>query len=111
MEDVKIEVGTEFGRQFKRLAKKYHSLINDLIEFKNSLKNDPFQGTDLRHGLRKIRFVIGSKNKGKSGGARVITFNVSENSGTLMITLLTIYDKSEISNVSDEYLKMLVDEL
>ena len=32
--DVKMQVGQEFKRQFKRLAKKYHSLRDDFGEWK-----------------------------------------------------------------------------
>ena len=41
------------------------------------------------HGVRKIRMAIGSKGKGKSGGARVLTLTVlvSEDAD---VTLLTI---------------------
>ena len=51
--------------------------------------------------------AIGSKGKGKSGGARVLTLTilVSEDAD---VTLLTIYDKEEIDNVTDSYIKWLV---
>jgi hypothetical protein len=72
------------------------------------LKN-PFQGTDLGGGVRKIRMAIASKGKGKSGGARVLTLTVLVSEDT-DVTLLTIYDKNEIDNVSDEYIRSLVSE-
>ena len=53
--------------------------------------------------------AISSKGKGKSGGARVLTLTVLV-TGDADVTLLTIYDKEEISNVSDEYIKWLVSE-
>ena len=34
---VEIELGDEFKRQFKRLAKKYPSLTDDFITFKKEL--------------------------------------------------------------------------
>ena len=47
---------------------------------------------------------ITSKGKGKSGGARVITMvKIIEDT----IHLLTLYDKSEIDNISDAYLDEL----
>ena len=53
--------------------------------------------------------AIASKGKGKSGGARVITYNLQQQSvDEVLITLMTIYDKSDISNVSDAYLRSLV---
>ena len=87
---VEIVLGDEFKRQFKRLAKKYPSLKDDFITFKKELADDPFQGSDLGNGTRKVRMAIASKGKGKSGGARVITFN------------------GEISSVTDKYIKWLV---
>ncbi len=52
--------------------------------------------------------AIKSKGKGKSGGARIITFNVEEKEDTINVTLLTIYDKSEIESVSDNFIAYLV---
>ena len=104
---VKIIPSPEFNRRFKRLAKKYRSLALDYLTLSESLKNNPFQGDDLGGGVRKVRMAISSKGKGKSGGARVLTLNVlvDENAN---VTLLTIYDKNEIDNVSDEYLSWLI---
>ena len=106
---VSFILSDEFIRQFKRLAKKYSSLLNDYDIFKEELRKNPFQGNDLGNGVRKVRMSITSKGKGKSGGARVITLNVTQlEDDTIEITLLTIYDKSEISNVTDKYIKWLI---
>lgn len=107
--NVKIIPSVEFDRQFKRLAKKYKSLIDDYLTFSKELKENPLQGAALGRGVHKIRMAIGSKGKGKSGGARVLTLTVlvSEDAD---VTLLTIYDKDEIDNVSDEYIRWLVSE-
>ena len=106
---VSFILSDEFIRQFKRLAKKYSSLLNDYDIFKEELRKNPFQGNDMGNGVRKVRMSITSKGKGKSGGARVITLNVTQlEDDTIEITLLTIYDKSEISNVTDKYIKWLV---
>lgn len=66
----------EFAKQLKALAKKYHSLRNDYQSFLNDLEQNPYMGTDLGNGVRKVRMAITSKGKGKSGGARVITYVV-----------------------------------
>ena len=107
--NVKIIPSPEFDRHFRRLAKKYKSLTQDYLDFSKELKENPFQGDDLGGGVRKVRMAIASKNKGKRGGARVLTLTVlvSDNAD---VTLLTIYDKSEIDNVSDEYINWLVDQ-
>ena len=73
---VKIIPSAEFDRQFKRLAKKYKSLLDDYLTFSNELKKNPFQGSELGGGVRKIRMAISSKGKGKSGGARVLTLTM-----------------------------------
>jgi len=106
---VNIVLGGEFKREFKRLAKKYKSLPKDYLALIAELKENPLQGVDLGGGVRKIRMAIASKGKGKSGGARVLTLNVLV-SGDADVTLLTIYDKNEIDNVSDEYIRWLVKE-
>ena len=54
---------------------------------------------------------ITSKNRGKSGGARVITYTTIIAVQEQQIVLLTIYDKSEYSSISDKELKKLVAEL
>ena len=116
-----LHLHDEFKRQFRRLSKKYRSLIDDLETFQKELQENPLQGIDLGNGVRKIRMTIASKGKGKSGGARVLTLNVlvgdiggrtepdaTQGDGEIDVTLLTIYDKNEIDNVSDEYIKWLV---
>ena len=44
---VKFIPSEEFMRQFKRLAKKYPSLVSDYDTFKKELHENPFQGSDL----------------------------------------------------------------
>ena len=109
--EVNINTGSEFKRQFKRLMKKYHSSLHDFDVWKQELKNNPLAGDDLGAGVRKIRMAINSKGKGKSGGARILTLNILLDPETMDITLLTIYDKGEISNVNDDYIKFLVENL
>ena len=58
---VEIVLGDEFKRQFKRLAKKYPSLKDDFITFKKELADDPFQGSDLGNGTRKVRMAIATR--------------------------------------------------
>ena len=73
--------------------------------------NNPFLGDDLGSGIRKVRMAIASKGKGKSGGARILTLNVLLDTESMEITLLTIYDKGEISNVKDDFIKYLISNL
>ena len=99
----------EFERQFKRFQKKYHSLVDDFRIFLQNIKEDPYQGVSLGNSLRKVRLRVSSKGSGKSGGMRVITFQLNKrDENNIEITLLYIYDKSEISNVSEKFIQQLL---
>jgi len=92
-----------FDKQVKRLAKKYPSIKNDLIELIEILSDNPELGTSLGNNFYKIRLSISSK--GKSGGARLITYvKVTETT----IYLTSIFDKSEKENITDEELKTIL---
>ncbi|MBQ8387058.1 MAG: type II toxin-antitoxin system RelE/ParE family toxin [Paludibacteraceae bacterium] len=109
---IQLRVTKDFGRQFKRLLKKYRSLSEDIRSLSEQIIENPTLGTDLGEGVRKIRLAVRSKGKGKSGGLRVIThINIilEENEGT--ITYLYIYDKSEMANISDEKVVELLREI
>lgn len=104
-----IDYLPEFERRAKDLAKKYKSFESDYEIFLDELEKNPFGGESLGHHIYKNRMAIASKGKGKSGGARVITYNVQQSSeDEVQITLMSIYDKGEISNVTDAYLRSLV---
>ena len=68
----------------------------------SEISANPLAGVDLGGGVRKIRMAIKSKGKGKSGGARVITFNYVIGDDNRDITLMTVYDKSERETISDK---------
>ena len=102
---VKLIPSEEFLRRLKHLAKKYKSMGDDYRTLKESLMENPFQGDNLGQGVHKVRMSIASK--GKSGGARVLTL-IMLVSDDAEVTLLTIYDKGEISNVSDNYIQALI---
>ena len=102
----------EFERGAKALRKKYPSFESDYNTFLDELAANPFSGEPLGQHTYKNRMAITSKGKGKSGGARVITYNVQKkNEDEVVITLMTIYDKSDIENVSDAYLRSLVQQI
>ena len=102
----------EFERGAKALRKKYPSFEKDYDTFLDELEKNPFSGESLGNHTYKNRMIITSKGKVKSGGARVITYNLQKQSeDEVLITLMTIYDKSDIENVSDAYLRSLVEEI
>lgn len=69
---------------------------------------NPNIGVSLGGGKRKIRLGVKSKGGGKRGGLRVITLNVVVEATDTCINLLTIYDKKEIPNVSDQYIDEII---
>lgn len=91
-----------FEKQAKRLAKKYPSLKNELAELFENLASHPDQGKALGNNFYKIRLAIHSKGKGKSGGARIITYVRIIDSE---VYLTSIYDKSEKSNITNKELE------
>jgi hypothetical protein len=94
-----------FERQAKRLAKKYASLKKELWELSQLLSETPAQGAPLGSNCFKVRIAIASKGKGKSGGARIVThFLVAK----ATVYLLSIYDKSEQSTLTDKELAELL---
>jgi len=106
-----IQSHPEFEHNFKRLHKRYRSLPDDIKDFRDSLQENPFQGTELTPGIRKIRMAIASKGRGKAGSARVITANaiIAEHEGR--IALLTIYDKQDADSVKLSVIKRMAKEM
>ena len=100
-----IRFSDEFSRAFKRLKKRYRSLPSDLKQLLASLVENPNQGVELYNGMRKVRLNFASKNRGKRGVGRVIIrLAVSDTS----LTFVYIYDKSDMENVSDEFLDQVI---
>lgn len=86
-----IIVKPSFEREAKRLRKHYASFKDDFASLIHELEINPFLGVDLGGGVRKIRMAIASKGKGKSGGARVITFIGVVSVEEAEVNLLYIY--------------------
>ncbi|HEY8690646.1 MAG TPA: type II toxin-antitoxin system RelE/ParE family toxin [Chitinophagaceae bacterium] len=104
----KVEATPQFLSEAKKLSKKYPSLKNDIKYLAEQLAATPKQGTPLGKDAYKIRLAITDKAKGKSGGARIITCVkiISE-----IVYLVSIYDKSEQSIISDKDLKARIKKL
>jgi mRNA-degrading endonuclease RelE of RelBE toxin-antitoxin system len=97
-----------FAKELKRLVKKFPSLKKEYSELISAINNNPETGTFVGNNCYKIRIAIESKGKGKSGGARVITYLYVE---TETVYLLTIYDKSEKENLKINELKFMIESL
>ena len=74
-------------------------------ELFTQLEENPTTGTPPGNDIYKIRLAIASKNKGKSGGARVLSF-VKVTQTTVL--LFSIYSKGEVENLTDKEIKELI---
>jgi len=100
-----FEVAPEFEKSLKRLNKKYPSLKADYLAFLSELEKNPMLGDELFPNCRKARIAIKSKGKGKSSGGRIIFyFEIIADT----ITLLFIYDKSEMENVQTAFIEQIL---
>jgi mRNA-degrading endonuclease RelE of RelBE toxin-antitoxin system len=104
----KIVPTQNFGRELKSLAKKHRSIKANVIELVCQLEANPIMGDEVVEHCFKIRMAITSKNKGKSGGARVITYVYVAQE---MVFLLSIYDKGEQEDISNHEIKALIADL
>jgi mRNA-degrading endonuclease RelE of RelBE toxin-antitoxin system len=100
-----FEVAAEFEKALKRLNKKYPSMKTDYLSFLHELEQNPMMGDEIFPNCRKARMAIKSKRKGKRGGGRVIFFFEIERD---KITLLYIYDKSEMEDVQTAFIEQIL---
>lgn len=91
-----IVLTPDFKRELKHIAKKHKQILKDLYILVDQLIENPTLGTDLGQNVYKIRLVISGTNKGKSGGARVITYVYVERE---TVYLSEIYLKNEYDTV------------
>ena len=102
----KIELTDNFKKEAKKLVKKYASLRIEIAALGKELSENPTTGTALGNDVYKIRIAIASKNKGKSGGARIISFvKIIDET----VFLLSIYSKGEKDTISDKEIEVLLE--
>ena len=101
----KIELTDNFKNEAKKLIKKYASLRTEIVELGKELAENPTSGTPLGNDVYKIRLAIASKNKGKSGGARIISFvKIIDET----VYFLSIYNKGNKDSISDKEIEELI---
>lgn len=97
-----------FKKDLKKLAKKYPSIKNDFSLLIKELEANPAKGISLGNNCYKIRMTISSKSKGKSGGARVLTYLHIKQS---TVFLLSIFDKSDKESIDSKIIKKLLNQI
>jgi mRNA-degrading endonuclease RelE of RelBE toxin-antitoxin system len=75
--------------------------IEERFDLVNFLAMNPEAGEVIRDtgGIRKVRFGLAKKGKGKRGGARVIFFYYSDE---MPLAVLAVYSKSEKIDLSSK---------
>ena len=105
----KIYQVPSFLKELKKLAKRYKSIKKDYLRLLEILSNNPFeQSLNIGNNCFKIRLKNSDNNKGKSGGYRVIYFVLNEKNE---VTLLSIYSKSDIENLSENIIEEKIYEM
>ncbi len=101
----KIITIPSFDKDLKSLTKKHRSIPKDYANLLDELEQNPKLGIEISENCFKIRMTITSKGKGKSGGARVITYVYVKDE---TVYLLSIYDKSDDESISDKEIRDLI---
>lgn len=106
-----VSTTPEFERQAKALNKRHRSFKDDLKRMIVSLSKNPFQGTEVSPGIRKIRMAITPKGRGKSGGARIITYTIIPEETSGHVYLMNVYDKADFSTIELSTIKEIITRL
>ena len=107
---VQVFFTPEFKRNVRALAKKYHHIQSDVQPFiekiqRGELIGDKVQGTG--YTIFKVRIRNSDVKRGKSGGYRVIYYLKTATA----VVLVTIYSKTEQSDISSAKIKRILAEL
>lgn len=101
----KVELSANFKKEAKKLIKKYPSLKLELAKLFTQLAQNPTAGVSLGNNVYKIRLAVASKNTGKSGGLRIISFVKITDSSVL---LFSVYNKGEKDTISQKEIEQLL---
>ena len=105
---VEIKFSDEFKNDLRNLAKKYRSIRKDLQPILDDLQSGNFKGDQIAHvsyTVFKQRLKNSDNKKGKSAGYRVIYYVKTSTS----VILITIYSKSEQSDISATEVRRIIE--
>jgi len=94
-----VNLLSKFRRRLKRLRRKYPAVTQEVSKLVTELEDDQRPGVKLSgfgFDLYKVRLPNPSARRGKSGGFRVVYYAQFAD----LVHLVTIYSKSEESDVS-----------
>lgn len=104
-----VRIALQFEKPLKRLSRKYPALLKEVVQLIEHLKNDERPGDkipNVGYDVYKVRLKNPSAGRGKSGGFRVIYYvQIAHH-----IILLTIYSKTEQTDISPEEIRRTLQE-
>ena len=98
---IQIALTHRFKRDLRDLAKRYRSIRSDIQPLIEELQSGQTPGdriSGVKDRVFKVRLKNSNIQKGKSGGYRVIYYLQTQEN----IILVTIYSKSDLSDISNE---------
>jgi len=106
---VEVFFTPEFKRNLRTLAKKYHSIRSDVQPSIEQIQRGVFVGNQVQgtgYTIYKVRIRNRDALRGKSGGYRVIYYLTTART----VILVTIYSKTEQSDISSPKIKQILSE-
>lgn len=94
-----------YCKALKKISKKYKHIDKDIDLFLNKISTKSDIGIELKNNIFKTRIANSDKNKGKSGGCGLISYLAIINEE---LHLLYIYDRSQLTNLSEKELDNLI---
>lgn len=105
----KVDFGTTFNKELKRLLRKYHVVVDEVELLVGELKRDERPGDkipNVGYDVYKVRLKNPAAGRGKSGGFRVVYYARLAD----FVVLISIYAKSEQENMSVERIRRVIEE-
>ena len=102
-----VVVAPRFSQDARKLQKRYPHIFSDVEPLKNSLANGEIPGDQIPgvgYTVFKVRIRNSDVQRGKSGGYRVVYYLQLVD----RIVLLTIYSKSEQSDVTADVIRRII---
>lgn len=106
---VEVFFTPEFKRNVRALAKKHHHIHSDVQPFIEQIQRGEFIGDQAQgtgYTIFKVRIRNSDISRGKSGGYRVLYYLKT----TTAVILVTIYSKTEQSDISSAKIKKILSE-
>lgn len=106
---IEVAFTPEFKRNLRQLARKYPQIKSDIQPVLDALSQGATLGDQIpgvQHIVFKVRVKNSDNRKGKSGGCRIIYQRMNDR----LIVLITIYSKTEQSDIAPREIRRIIRE-